>query len=152
MLNEAAAQAAPPEPQYRLFSGPSPYVARTPWRPWAAVGVTAAIFIAAFAVVAALTLLMKFLTHTGDNIVTVALFVTPVQQVAMVVMTLWAARAYGANVPTVLSLRSPPQGSRAYVVSFLMFIAVIATMGLIIHALAPEANKGDNAIFLQMFQ
>lgn len=152
MLNEAAAGTAPIDPQYQLFSGPSPYVARTPWRPWTAVGVTAAIFISAFAVVAAITVMLKLFTSNGVNIVNVALFVTPIQQLAMVGLTLLAARAYGAKASEVLSWRSPPQGLRAYVISFVAFIAIIAAMGVLIHALAPEANKDDNAIFLQMFK
>lgn len=136
--------------QYRLFSGPSPYSARTPWRPLTAFGVTATILALTLLGVSLLWLLTPLKALDGNKM-TLALIVTPIQQVLMIALTWAAAMCYGAKASKLMALGPPAQGLRAYVVSVLVFVAGVAAMGFIIHFISPDSNKGDIASFQEMF-
>jgi uncharacterized protein len=155
VMMEASPEIIPQLPQspqqYKMFRGPSAYVARTPWSPFAAIGASIGIFAGAVLAVGAAMLAAHFMKIPGES-VSVAIIATLVQQVAMIGLTWFAAARYGAAAVDVLALRAPLQGFKAYWVSLLVLALVTIAMSTLIHLIGLPVDKNDIKIFESMFK
>lgn len=133
-----------------MFRGPSAYVPNTPWSPLAGFAASIAVFLGAVLAVALVLIVSK--STSGDEVLTNVLG-TLVQQVAMIGLTVFAAARYGARPSDVLALRAPAQGRKAYVVAFLMLVALTVVMNVVVQTIDTDQSfKGDIKIYDAMFK
>lgn len=151
MLDAVTAQYEQIHQQFRMFSGPPPYVPVTSWRPFAGLGMTIGLLISSLVPVALLVLGAKLLGFSA-SMVWLTMLATPLQQILLVGMTWWAAGLYDDRPSQVLALRAPPQGWKTYAVSFAVFVAGVMAMNLAITAIDPSSNKDDLKVFEEMFK
>lgn len=146
---EASPNPGPTPSVYWMFRGPSAYVALTPWRPWPGGLAALGIFLGAVAAVA-LVLLSAWGLQASVEDVFVAITGTLVQQIAMIALTVFAASRYGGSPSTVMALRPPAQGLRAYPISFLMLVALTLAMSAIFQLLDAQSFKADIKVYQEM--
>ena len=151
MLDGNTTQDRPSGTDYMMFRGPAAYVPRTPWRPLPAVGGVVAIALFAVIVVVAVFLGIKFFGPDLDEL-HLGLVLNPIMQAALVAGTMWAARSYNGKPGEILALQRPAQGFKAYAVSFLVLIALVAAMGFVIQSIDPASNKEKLKPFMEMFK
>ena len=151
MLDAIAAHDQQINQQYRMFSGPSPYVPVTNWGPLAAFGATVVLLVGSLLPVLLAVVAAK-LMGTSLSTLWLSMLATPVQQILLVGVT-WSAAMWFGDVPgKVLALRAPPQGWRAYAISFAVFIAGVVLMNFVISVIDPGSNKDDLKTFEEMFK
>jgi uncharacterized protein len=97
----------------RLLAGPPAYRPATPWRAVPALLATACIVAGSVAAMAAVMLLIGAAASPGAE-GGQRLWALAAMQAVAVVLTLWAARAFGGRPGEVLTLRPAPAGWRAY--------------------------------------
>ena len=126
------------------------YVPATPWKPWAAIAGLIAIVAG---VVIVMIVAIGGLTLSGVQITTpfAMIFVTLVQQAAMIGLTWFAATRFGGVPTRVLALGPPVRGLWAYGVAFALMMALTLTMDGIL-AWTGTADKSDIEIFRAMLQ
>jgi len=155
MLIESAppdAVPAPPQgPEFKLLSGPPAYRRIAPWRPISIVG-TAVVLLVVAVIWANIYSSMHELKkpEIDDTFVALTLIFTPIQQLIMIGLAVWAAYAHGGDVVDALALRAPAQGWRAYVGCIGLYLLAVIVMGAALHYLQPGSNDADTDPFKKL--
>lgn len=126
-----------------------PYTPSSPWSPTAAIGLTIAIVLVSIAAaVAAVAGIDRLGLPAEDR----AMLLMAVTQIVMITLTVFAARARGADRKTVLSLKPPPRGIVDVAFGLLVVIAVLSAVNLAAVLLLGHDPLADLRQFASVFK
>jgi uncharacterized protein len=146
-----------PDPTSSLFAWHAAYHPRTPWRIWAAIGMSVAV-LAASALVLFAGVAISLVMHGGMFDASQTGSVAPPSQDTMMVLSLPAmfaaqltaavgfwllAGQQGGNRIRVLALEQPRDGWRAYVFGVVVFLVAALAIGAAIDAALPHDQMID---------
>lgn len=134
-----------------LLSGPPAYRPQTPWPPLLAVAATLAILMVSMIAALAAAEAVGGAGQAGGDIVATAGLPLAASlagsQIAAVLLTLLAARAFGGQPRAVLALAPPAGGLSVYLGAFALMVALTSAFTVVVWALDPETVAGDLAPF-----
>ncbi len=143
-------------PPSHWLVGPAAYTPQTPWTPFwglmAAVAIFGGSFVAVVCAVgvAALASGQSFVDVTESAFVKIA--VTLFQQATMIALTVYAATRYGGTGKSVLALRAPAQGARAYPIAFIVLAVLSIVVSLLAQQFDHSSAKLDSELYLDMLR
>lgn len=133
-----------------LFSGLPAYRPQTPWPPLLAVAATLVVLmVSMIAALAAAEAVGGGGEAGGDIAASAAPLAASLvgSQVAAVLLTLLAARAFGGHPRAVLALGAPAGGLAVYLRAFALMVALTSAVTVAVWMLDPETVAGDLAPF-----